>query len=124
MTHLDTHVAIFISTRNDRRTRALRPRLAADELVLSPIALLEMQFLFELGRITENAGELYDDLAERFGVRLSDAPLAAIVRAAEPLSWTRDAIDRLIVANATIDAAELLTFDEQIHEHFRGSVWK
>jgi PIN domain nuclease of toxin-antitoxin system len=124
VTHLDTHVAIFVSVRNDRRTRALRPRLESDEIVLSPIALLEMQFLYELGRLTETAEQIFDDLADRFEVRLAETPLQELAQDAMTHSWTRDPIDRLIVANATVDGADLLTFDEVIHDHFDRAVWK
>lgn len=39
------------------------------------------------------------------------------------LSWTRDPFDRLIVANALADGADLVTADERIRQHTDIAVW-
>ena len=39
------------------------------------------------------------------------------------LSWTRDAFDRLIVAQAALDRAKLITRDRLILKHYPKAVW-
>jgi PIN domain nuclease of toxin-antitoxin system len=40
-----------------------------------------------------------------------------------PLSWTRDPFDRLIVAQAAVRDAPLLTKDRAIRRRYRAAVW-
>jgi len=39
------------------------------------------------------------------------------------LSWTRDAFDRLIVAQAALDRAALVTRDRLILKHYPKALW-
>ena len=39
------------------------------------------------------------------------------------LDWTRDAFDRIIVANAMIQKSALLTKDQQILQHYKLAIW-
>ena len=45
------------------------------------------------------------------------------VEAAERLSWTRDPFDRLIVAQASLAGAPLVTKDRMIRKHFAKAAW-
>ena len=47
-----------------------------------------------------------------------------MVRAAEQLSWTRGPFDRLIIAQAAIHDAKLVTRDTTLHEHYPDCIWQ
>ena len=49
--------------------------------------------------------------------------LDAIVEQAQDIDWTRDVFDRLIVAQAALDAAALVTTDRTIRKHYPKAVW-
>jgi PIN domain nuclease of toxin-antitoxin system len=46
-----------------------------------------------------------------------------VAREAEAHDWTRDPFDRLIVAQASLFDAPLITKDADVHAHYRNVVW-
>jgi PIN domain nuclease of toxin-antitoxin system len=107
---LDTNALIWLE-QGHARTR----RLAADARrpYISPISLLELQFLQEAGRIRLR-GATVSDLLERGPWLLDDPPAAAWFEAALPLGWTRDPFDRLLVAHARLRGWRLATGDADL----------
>ena len=49
--------------------------------------------------------------------------MEAIADQALELDWTRDLFDRLIVAQAALDGAALVTTDKVIRKHYSKAVW-
>lgn len=115
MIRLDTHAVVWLYVGDTAR---LSPSAAevieTHDLVISPMVQLELTFLHEIGRLTVSGAEIVGDLIDRIGLRLSDAPMSAVVHAAASLTWTRDPFDRMIVADAVVAATDLLTKDERI----------
>lgn len=107
----------------ERLSPAAVDALEEHDLVVSPMVQLELTYLHEVGRLTVGGADVIGDLRERIGLQLSDVPLSAVVNAATPLSWTRDPFDRLIVADATVAATDLLTRDETIHANVPLARW-
>lgn len=125
MTHVDTHVLVWIYNRDRKRLpRTVIDRLEEDQIVVSPVVELELQLLFELGRVTEPAAGVLERLGPPLGLRISTATLASVAKAALPLTWTRDPFDRLIAANALADGAALVTADATIRAHLPQAVWE
>lgn len=125
MIYLDTHVAIWLYALG---AESLSPSAAqelsdSDDIRLSPMARLELQYLYELGRVTEPAATVLDALHAGLGLTLCSAPFAAVVREAEAQTWTRDPFDRLIVAQAALHDAPLVTKDQTLHAHYAHAVW-
>src|SRR5437867_3613805 len=116
--HLDTHVVAWLWAGELGRLRPVRDRLESSELVISPAVGLELQYLFEIGRLAQPAEAVLTDLVERIGLRQSSTALSQIVAKALALDWTRDPFDRLIVGHALADGARLLTKDKTIRAHF------
>ena len=114
---LDTHAVIWIA-QGHRRARSLErfPRL-----YLSPVTLLEVQFLAEAGRLrlTErrSAVALADD--ERW--RIDEPPAAKWFAEACGVAWTRDPFDRLLVAHARLRRWKLATADDMLLERLAPS---
>lgn len=124
MIHLDTHIAVWLFLeRSDRLPRHARDRLEADPVALSPMALLELAYLHEIGRLARTPADVLASLTAALGVVVSDTPFAALVDHAMTLRWTRDPFDRLITANALVDGADLLTADETIRAHCTTAFW-
>jgi len=121
---LDTHVVVWLYVGDVER---LSPRaidaLESNDLVVSPIVQLELSFLHEIGRLRVGGADIIGDLRERIGLHVSEVPTSALVNAATPLSWTRDPFDRLIVADATVAATDLLTKDETIRSNVSIARW-
>ena len=110
----------------DLATRQLRRAidlLAQESPRLSPMVMLELGFLHERGRISQRPEIIYASLIAELDLALAATSFADVIEAAQPLSWTRDPFDRLIVANAASEGANLLTADELILANFQAAVW-
>lgn len=125
MIHVDTHVAVWTHLGQTRRlTQAARKALGTEPMRFSPMLRLELQLLHETGRLPASSPvAVIHDLVKDFGATESQANWSDVVDLAHSLSWTRDPFDRLIVANAAIDGARLITADNEIVDHFDGAVW-
>jgi PIN domain nuclease of toxin-antitoxin system len=84
---------------------------------------LELQYLREIGRILVPPAEILDELRQSIGLKESDPSLATVIRAALGITWTRDTFDRLIVAEARFENADLITKDARIREHYDRAIW-
>lgn len=124
MIHLDTHVAVWLHAGQSRRlpAAAIR-RLETEPVSMSPMALLEIAYLQEIGRVAGPPEEVLDNLGTALDLRLSTAPFAAIITHALSLRWTRDPFDRMIAAHALTDGASLLTADTTILANLRHAFW-
>ena len=125
MIHLDTHVLVWLYAGLSERfpARALE-HLRHDDLAISPMVVLELQYLYEIERIGEPGRLVADDLARRMGIRIEDRSLADVVSEAIQLPWTRDPFDRMICAQALAAGLPLLTADRRIHDGFDSAIWE
>ncbi|MEX1184424.1 MAG: PIN domain-containing protein [Gemmatimonadota bacterium] len=123
--YLDTHVVAWLYGLGATALSAAAAEAIdeADDLRCSPMVRLELQYLYEVGRTTEPALTVIDALQTSIGLLVCDAPFGAVVREAEPYSWTRDPFDRLIVAQAALRSAILVTKDETLHRQYERAVW-
>jgi PIN domain nuclease of toxin-antitoxin system len=121
---LDTHVVVWLYT---GQLEALSARtitaIEQHQPAISPIVQLELDYLHEIGRLLVGGGDIVADLSRRIGLHLSDVALDALVPVAAALSWTRDPFDRLIVADALVVGASLVTKDRAIHDHTQVALW-
>ena len=96
----------------------------ADELLISPMVLLEFDYLFQRKRIATPAKELYATLNTSFGISICAIPFGMIAAEAIGIEWTMDPFDRLIVASALVDhRSPLITRDRLIRDHYAEAVW-
>jgi PIN domain nuclease of toxin-antitoxin system len=106
-----------------RLSDAARAAIEDDDVLVSPAVVLELQYLYETKRVADNAELVVEDLRHRLGVRVCDLPFADVARRALALSWTRDPFDRLIVAQAAVRDAKLVTKDRALRKRYKASVW-
>lgn len=90
---------------------------------MSPIVQLELEYLFETDRITVESALILETLNQSIGLQLCDMPFARVVVESIRQNWTRDPFDRLVVAQACVRDAELMTKDRIILEHYPKAVW-
>lgn len=113
---LDTHFVIWIVTGADRP--ASYPWLDRYRpWGVSPISLLEIQFLAEIGRIQVQNPQFTEALAEDSRFVIDEIPLVPLIRRALELTWTRDPFDRLIAAHSSVRRLPLCTTDRTIRTH-------
>jgi PIN domain nuclease of toxin-antitoxin system len=121
---LDTHVVVWLFTgETEQFGAAALEAIQHHQLVASPMVQLELSYLHEIGRLTIGGADIIADLERRIGLRRSDPPLDALVDTAAALTWTRDPFDRLIVADALVTNAALITKDRTIHDHTSIARW-
>jgi PIN domain nuclease of toxin-antitoxin system len=124
MTYFDTHVAIWLLTgARDLPKRSQKIIEADDDLLISPMVLLDLQNLHEIGRLKETPHGVLRDLNAAIGLRVCDYPFSLVIEQAIKESWTRDPFDRMIVAHARAQGAALISFDELIRKNYELAVW-
>jgi len=122
--YLDTHVVVWLySGLTDKFNEPARRLINDQDLYISPIVRLELQYLVEIERITVEADAIVTDLTGRIGLQLCDKPFNLIISKALSYPWTRDPFDRLIVANAALHDNLLLSKDQNILENYPLARW-
>jgi PIN domain nuclease of toxin-antitoxin system len=123
--YLDTHAAVFLHDGliEEFSSEANR-QLEANDLLISPMVLLEFAYLFKRKKIGVEAKALFTALNTSFGVALCSFPFAAVAHEALDMGWTEDPFDRLIVAQAQVNhQAKLITRDRLIRQNYGNAVW-
>ena len=121
---LDTHVVVWLYIGEiERLSSSAIEAIETEVPIVSPMVQLELTFLHEIGRLSVTGADIIGDLANRVGLRLSDAPMATVVQAAAPLTWTRNPFDRMIVADAQAAGATLITKDREVHRNTAVAAW-
>ena len=122
--YFDTHAAIRLSHGRVRIGRDAAKLIERAELLVSPMVLVELEYLYEIGRVTLPANDILRKLEHELGLGLCDLSFADVARAALDEKWTRDAFDRIIVAQARFNGlAPLITADVKIAENYPRAVW-
>jgi PIN domain nuclease of toxin-antitoxin system len=124
LTYLDTHVAAWLfSNLVDLLPAGVRARLEESDLLISPAVKLELQYLYEIRRITSSAEHIVNSLEKEIALKICDLPFLKVVDVALTASWTRDPFDRLIASQATLRGATLLTRDRDLLTHCEWAEW-
>jgi PIN domain nuclease of toxin-antitoxin system len=121
---LDTHCAVFLHAgETELFGSTARHLLDAEDLYISPMVLLELQYLYETGKIAFDGQTILDELQGDLGLRVLDRHWYGVCAKAMELSWTRDPFDRTITAQALVEGQRLLTRNRMIREHCSLAFW-
>ncbi len=124
MIHLDTHVLVGLYLGQVNKLSApARKAIERHDVFASAAAVMELEFLHEIGRLKPSAYTVIEALATDIGLRVCTLTFRAVVEQAVKESWGRDPFDRLIVANAKAADAQLVTKDERIHKNCSIAIW-
>lgn len=123
--YLDTHLVIWLCEGlTEKLTRPAALAIESSPVEISPMVLVELEYLFEIKRIAKPAMALFDQLQTLIGLRMSEHPFPAVAQTAVLETWTRDPFDRMIVAQARSDGySGLITADAKIREHYSKAIW-
>jgi PIN domain nuclease of toxin-antitoxin system len=123
--YLDTHICVWLHAGLvERLSTAAAREIEENDLLISPMVLLEFQYLYERKRVLVESNPLYAYLNSTFGIELCRFPFPAIAGSALSLNWTSDPFDRIIVAQARANGLRgLVTADLQIRHHYERAVW-
>ena len=115
---LDTHFVVWVVSGSGRL--ANYPWLDKYQpWGVSPITLLEIQLLAEVGRRHIDSPRFAKQVTSDSRFQFDDAPFTTLVQRSLELSWTRDPFDRLIAAHSLIRRIPLCSVDEVMIEHHK-----
>ncbi|HYL36435.1 MAG TPA: type II toxin-antitoxin system VapC family toxin [Bryobacteraceae bacterium] len=124
MTYLDTHVVVWLyDGKVDQLSQAAAVRVQSDSLFISPAVILELEFLHEVHRLMRTSQTMVERLSAEIGLSVCGLPFADVVENAVHQKWVRDPFDRLIVAQASVNDAPLISKDEKIRRYYKRAVW-
>jgi len=122
--YLDTHVLIWLYKGKLKKLSAnAREIIETHACKISPMSMLELKMLNEIGRLVTPAEQLINELTNQFDMQVANTSFYNIAQEACSINWTRDPFDRIISAQTANDNANLLTKDKQIRDHFENAVW-
>ena len=122
--YLDTHVVCWLyAGETGLLSSRARDLIENSRLLISPMVVLELELLNEIGRLRIGGSAIVDYLQAAIGMEVCDLAFPKIVAAARGVSWTRDPFDRVIVGHAAAGSRQLLTKDRSIRRRFRQAVW-
>jgi PIN domain nuclease of toxin-antitoxin system len=123
--YLDTQIVVWLSEgRVAKLTQAASEAIESSVPEISPMVLMELQYLYEIKRLVKAPLALLDQLQTQIGLRLSEHSFPAVVHTALFETWTRDPFDRIIVAQARSDGySGLVSADGKIQEHYSKTIW-
>jgi PIN domain nuclease of toxin-antitoxin system len=122
---LDTHVVVWLAAgKLGLLTAPARAAIeTAEQVRVSPMVALELQYLREIERLGVAPDEVLLTVAAGVGAKLADFSFREVAAASATLGWTRDPFDRLIVGHAQAASGALVTKDETIRAHYARAVW-
>jgi PIN domain nuclease of toxin-antitoxin system len=125
MIFLDTHVAIWLcdGTSEQLSNAALAMCQSNEHLVLSPMTVLELQLLHEIDKVNMTPDKILSFLEKTLKITVQDDSWHRSAQIASLLTWTRDPFDRLLVAQAQLNRAKIITKDRLIRKHYARVVW-
>ena len=122
--YLDTHVAAWLYGDVRRLTTEAKRQIEQNDLLLSPMAYLELQYLFDRKRVAARPIQVYLELHAQIGLTLCTFPFPAVAMEALNCNWTNDPFDRIIVSQAKANGdAVLITSDLEIRNNYPSARW-
>ncbi|BAY86143.1 hypothetical protein NIES267_56490 [Calothrix parasitica NIES-267] len=124
MIYLDTHVVVWLySGLTDKLSELAKSLINDNEIYISAIVRLELQYLYEIKRITHQPDTIITELSEQIDLQICNKSFNQIISVSLAINWTRDPFDRIITANAQVSNNILLSKDENIRNNYTYAKW-
>lgn len=124
MIYLDTHAVVALYSGETKKLSDRGRRLLDEkQILISPMVILELEFLREIKRIEVQALDIVNALVEEICLKICPLPFPKIISQSLTENWTRDPFDRLIVAHARAGKGPLLTKDGQMQDNYPQAFW-
>ncbi|MCC5631267.1 type II toxin-antitoxin system VapC family toxin [Nostoc sphaeroides] len=125
MIYLDTHVVAWLyAGLTDKLTDIAKTLINDNDVYISPIVRLELQYLYEIKRLKDKPDVIIPNLSEEIGLQICDQNFNDIISSSLTITWTRDPFDRIITANALLNNNILLSKDEKILNNYLYAKWR
>jgi PIN domain nuclease of toxin-antitoxin system len=122
--YLDTHTVIWLYNNELHKFPVKTLELIDNNnLFISPMVVLELEYLYEIKRLNEHATILTETLNQEINLQMCKFPFILVITEALKQSWTRDPFDRIIVAHSAINQSLLISKDTLIHENYEKVFW-
>jgi PIN domain nuclease of toxin-antitoxin system len=123
--YLDTNVIVWLAQGNLARiSQKAQDTLEKADLLISPMVLIELEYLYEVNRIKLPSRDIQLKIEHEIGVRVCELSFALVANVVVDERWTRDPFDRIIVAQAKANGlASLVSSDEEIARHYPRTIW-
>ena len=122
--YLDTHSVVWLYAGSTGLfSKKALAALEASQILISPMVALELQYLFETGRVRASSGRIVAGLTADINLKVCEIPFAEVAARALEQKWTRDPFDRIIAAQAIAGNAPLLTKDATILKNCKRAFW-
>ena len=121
--YLDTHAVIFLYMGNVKKlSHHALELIESEEIRISPMVYLELQYLHEIGRISQGAEKVFTYLEARIDLKFCNMPFPRVMQFAARETWTRDPFDRVIVAQARLGEHRLVSRDAIIEKNYNHTL--
>ena len=122
--HLDTHIILWLYDKLEIKfSPKIKNLINKNDLAISPIIRLELLYLKEIKRVSEEPDVIIDYLIEKIGLIIEEVSFDIVIKSAMKLSWTRDPFDRMIVATSKIKNCNLISADKIILNNYEKAIW-
>ena len=121
---LDTHVVVWLYAKLlGKFSNSAIQQIEENGVCISQMVRLELQYLYEIGRITVTPERLIKALNKSIGLKVSQMDAEEVFDYAVGYAWTRDVFDRLITAEADAMGSLLITKDKRILANYEKALW-
>ncbi len=125
MIFLDTHIVVWLyAGLLEKLTAKVIQYIENNDVYISEVVRLELQYLFEIGRIKVTSSEIIKELDKAIGLKVYAMDPSLVFSKAIEFEWTRDVFDRLITAEASVIGAGLISKDKKIITNYEYAIWK
>ena len=122
--YLDTHIVVWLFSKElNKFSKKALDLIEESELLISPMVVLELEFLHEIGRLNYDSDTIVSSLAKTIDLKVCKSSFENIGYESLKHNWSRDPFDRIIVANASYSASSLLSRDRKILDNYDRAVW-
>lgn len=121
---LDTHIAIWLyEKRLDLLSEKAKQYIEENDLFISPIVKLEIEYLFEIERIKDNSETICSFLERNIDLKTEKSSFPEIIKISLNEKWTRDPFDRIIVAHSKLKDYSLISKDKKINKNYFKTIY-
>jgi PIN domain nuclease of toxin-antitoxin system len=116
---LDTHIAIWLfEKRLDLLSEKAKEIMEENDLFISPIVKMEIEYLLEIEKIKDDADTVIGYLSRSLDLQFEKSDFLEVIEISIHEKWTRDPFDRLIVAHAKFKDYLLISKDKKISKNY------
>ncbi len=121
---LDSHIVIWLyEKRLDLLSEKARKFIEENDLLISPIVKMEIEYLFEIEKIKDDSDTIIDYLDKHIDLKIENSDFLEIIKISINEKWTRDPFDRIIVAHAKLMDLALISKDEKINKNYFRTIY-